>query len=225
MIRICDVLFSAAALALLAPLFLLVAIVLRFTGEGEVFFSQERIGANLRRFKVLKFVTMKKDSPNIGTGTLTVKNDPRILPIGKFLRDSKINELPQLLNILVGQMSLIGPRPLTSQTLPNIDEGRIQTIYAVKPGLSGVASVYFRDEESLLPEGDEGLEIYNKAVAPFKAELDEWFASRRTFRTYCALIVLTVAVIIKPSARQLLYYFFDDLPIAPEQLSDLQARR
>ena len=89
---------------------------LKFTGEGEIFFLQQRIGKNGEIFRLFKFATMLKDSPIKGTGTITVRNDPRILPVGNFLRKSKINELPQLLNILLGDMSIIGPRPLTKQT-------------------------------------------------------------------------------------------------------------
>ena len=88
-----------------------VAIVLRLTGEGEVFFLQERVGKDGKPFKLYKFATMLKNSPNMGTGTVTLKHDPRVLPVGRFLRKTKINELPQLLNILIGDMSVVGPRP------------------------------------------------------------------------------------------------------------------
>ena len=107
--RIFDIVFSTAALLFLSPLILPIVIVLRFSGEGEVFFLQERIGKNGKLFKLFKFATMLKDSPNLGTGTVTMKNDPRILPVGKFLRTTKNNELPQLLNIFLGDMSIIGP--------------------------------------------------------------------------------------------------------------------
>jgi len=96
MIRFFDILFSSIALAALSPLFIVVMIILRFTGEGEVFFRQNRVGKDGKKFEVIKFATMLKDSPNIGTGTVTVKHDPRILPFGKILRRAKINELPQL---------------------------------------------------------------------------------------------------------------------------------
>ena len=115
MIRFFDVLLSAITLLLLLPLFLPIVILLRFTGEGEIFFLQERIGKDGKKFELFKFATMLKNSPDIGTGTVTMKNDPRVLPLGRFLRKTKINELPQLLNIFFGDMSVIGPRPLTSQ--------------------------------------------------------------------------------------------------------------
>ena len=102
MIRFFDILFSGIALLILFPLLVPVSIILRLTSEGEVLFLQERIGKGGKKFKLFKFATMLKNSPNIGTGTVTMRNDPRVLPVGKLLRKTKINELPQLLNILIG---------------------------------------------------------------------------------------------------------------------------
>ena len=108
--RFFDVIFSGLALLVLSPLLVPIVLILMFSGEGEIFFFQERIGKDGKVFKLFKFATMLKDSPNIGTGTVTMKGDPRILPVGKFLRKTKINELPQLLNIFFGDMSVIGPQ-------------------------------------------------------------------------------------------------------------------
>ena len=107
--RLMDILLSSAALVVLCPLLFMTCIILRFTGEGEVFFYQTRIGFGGKRIKIIKFATMLKESPNIETGTVTLKNDPRVLPVGKLLRKAKINELPQLINVLRGEMSIIGP--------------------------------------------------------------------------------------------------------------------
>ena len=109
--RFIDLCFSSLGLIILLPLFLAVAILLKFTGEGDIFYLQERIGLNGKTFFIIKFATMLRNSPNIGSGTITSKNDSRILPVGKILRKTKINELPQLLNVLFGDMSIIGPRP------------------------------------------------------------------------------------------------------------------
>ena len=98
----------------------------------------------------LEFATMLKDSPNIGTGTITVQNDPRVLPIGKFLRKTKINELPQLINVFTGEMSLIGPRPLTSENFSMYPKEAQNTIKKMRPGLSRVGSIIFRNEETLI---------------------------------------------------------------------------
>ena len=126
--RFFDIIFSIFALLVFLPIFIIIILILKFTGEGEVFFLQERIGKGGKIFKLLKFATMLKDSPNIGTGTVTMKNDSRILPVGKFLRKTKINELPQLLNILFGDMSVIGPRPLTPQTFKSYSFNIQETI-------------------------------------------------------------------------------------------------
>ena len=132
--RLLDILFSLLALALLAPLLLVVSIILKFSGEGEVLFFQERIGQDGRVFQLFKFATMLKDSPNLGSGTVTMKGDERILPVGKFLRLSKINELPQLFNIFLGHMSVIGPRPLTAQTFGSYSLTAQETIKEFDPG-------------------------------------------------------------------------------------------
>ena len=114
--RLLDVFLSGIAIILLGPILAPIACVLKITGEGEVFYKQARVGKGGSSFGLIKFATMLKDSPSIGTGEITIKNDPRVLPLGKFLRKSKINELPQLWNIFIGDMSIVGPRPM----VPNL---------------------------------------------------------------------------------------------------------
>ena len=123
--RLLDILLSGIAILILSPLFLLIILILSITGEREIFFKQDRIGINKTNFGLLKFVTMLKNSENTGAGTVTLKNDYRVLPFGKFLRKTKLNELPQLFNILKGDMSVIGPRPLhqKQRDSTNIDSG------------------------------------------------------------------------------------------------------
>ena len=135
--RLLDVLLSGLALLVLSPLLVPVAIALRLTGEGEVFFIQQRVGRGGQPFGLYKFATMLKDSPNIGTGTVTVKGDPRVLPLGRLLRKTKINELPQLLNILKGDMSIIGPRPVVEKELAEYGN-RKDKFLSVRPGAMGL---------------------------------------------------------------------------------------
>ena len=135
--RSLDILLSGLALLVLSPLLVPVAIALRLTGEGEVFFIQQRVGRGGQPFGLYKFATMLKDSPNIGTGELTVHNDPRVLPVGRFLRKSKINELPQLINVLIGDMSIAGPRPQTPRCFAAFPPAMQDRIKQVRPGLSG----------------------------------------------------------------------------------------
>ena len=115
---------------------------------------------------LLKFATMLKDSPNIGTGTVTMKRDPRVLPFGRILRKTKVNELPQLLNILFGQMSLIGPRPLTKQTFGSYPKATQDVISAVSPGLSGIGSIVFRGEEEIMAGANASVDFYENVIAP-----------------------------------------------------------
>ena len=106
--RFLDIILSSIAIIILSPLLVPVMIILKLTGEGHIFYHQKRIGKNGELFNLYKFATMFKDSPNMTGGNITAKDDPRILPFGKFLRKHKINELPQIINVLLGDMSLIG---------------------------------------------------------------------------------------------------------------------
>ena len=218
--RFFDVVFSSLALAFLLPVLLPVIIILRLTGEGEVFFLQERVGKNGRKFKLMKFATMLKNSPSIGTGTVTMKDDPRVLPVGKVLRKTKINELPQLINIFVGEMSVIGPRPLTSQTFAAYSPETQDTVQAVRPGLSGIGSIIFRGEEEIMQGDLATLNFYGDVIAPYKGALEEWFVAHKGLYLYFATIVLTIWVIVVPS-RQLAWRVFSDLPEPPDVLKPL----
>ena len=191
---------------MLLPIF----VMLKFSAEGEVFFTQERIGKDGKIFKLLKFATMLKDSPNIGTGTVTMKEDPRVLPIGKFLSKTKINELPQLINVLRGDMSLIGPRPLTEQTFSAYTKDVAAIICSVRPGLSGVGSIVFRDEEKFLENAEDPLKTYFTQIAPLKGELERWFVERVSIKLYFYLIFATILVVMRPSA-DVLFRKYPDL--------------
>ena len=142
---------------------------LSITGERQVFYLQKRLGYKNKIFNIIKFATMLQNSPNIGTGLVTLRNDPRVTAVGKFLRISKLNELPQILNVIKGDMSIVGPRPLVDKTFNDYPENIRYKIYDSKPGITGIGSIIFRDEEYLLsnckipPE-----EYYEKVIAPYK---------------------------------------------------------
>jgi lipopolysaccharide/colanic/teichoic acid biosynthesis glycosyltransferase len=210
--RFFDILFSGLALILLSPLFLIVMIILKFTGEGEIFYVQPRVGKDGKLFNLLKFATMLKDSPNIGTQTVTIKNDPRVLPFGKFLRKSKINELPQLINILKGDMSIIGPRPQAKRCFLAFPKEVQEGIVRVKPGLSGIGSIVFRDEEKMLDNPSiDRLLFYDSVIAPYKGELERWYIKHQGIFTYFSLIFMTIWVVIKPQSK-VYKKVFSDLP-------------
>jgi len=218
--RFFDILFSLIALLLLSPLLVLIVITLRLTGEGEVFFLQERIGKSGKKFKLFKFATMLKNSPNIGTGTVTMRGDPRVLPVGTFLRKTKINELPQLLNIFFGDMSVVGPRPLTTQTFRAYSESSKDLIKQVRPGLSGVGSIIFRDEEDILHGTNASVNFYVNVIAPYKGKLEEWFVLNKSLYIYFIAIFLTAWTVLIPSTK-IAWRVFKDLPEPPEELKQV----
>ncbi len=216
--RLFDIVLSGFALLLLSPLLVPIAIALRLSGEGEVFFLQNRIGKGGHLFKLYKFATMLKDSPNLGTGTVTLKNDTRILPMGGFLRKTKINELPQLLNILRGDMSVVGPRPQTRRCFDAFPAASQAEIVKVRPGLSGIGSIVFRNEEDLMHEHDAAANFYDNVIMPYKGKLEEWYVANQGLRTYFATIFVTAWVVLFPDST-IAWRIFGDLPPPPEELA------
>lgn len=215
--RVFDVNFSLIALIILSPIFLIIMIVLRITGEGEIFFLQERVGKEKKMIKLFKFATMIKNSEQIGTGTVTIKDDPRVLPFGKFLRKSKINELPQLFNVLKGDMSVIGPRPQTIRCFDAFPQRSQDKIIKVRPGLSGIGSIIFRNEERMMSDNNDIEDFYDNSIMPYKGLLEEWYVKRLNLRLYFMLIILTITSIIF-SKSNLVWKFYDDLPKPPDVL-------
>jgi lipopolysaccharide/colanic/teichoic acid biosynthesis glycosyltransferase len=212
--RLLDILVSVITLIILIPLFIPIIIALKLTAEGEVFYFQERIGLNNSRFQIWKFATMLKNSMNMGTGSITLQNDYRVTPIGKFLRKTKINELPQIVNILKGDISLVGPRPLVTKTFSAYSEEIQSKIYNVKPGLTGIGSIIFRDEESIISavKDEDPHEFYKRVIAPYKGELEMWYQDHRSFFLDLQLIFMTAWVILFPESR-LYEKWFKDLPV------------
>jgi len=211
--RLLDIVASIAALIILLPFFIPIIIILKFTAEGEVFYFQERIGINNSRFQIWKFATMLKNSMDMGSGSITLQNDFRVTKIGVFLRKTKINELPQIINILKGDISLVGPRPLVDKTFSAYNEKVQSKIYNVKPGLTGIGSIIFRDEESIISavtdEDPHG--FYKRVIAPYKGELEMWYQDHRSLYLDFQLIFMTAWVILFPETR-LYEKWFKDLP-------------
>lgn len=218
--RVFDILFSGLALVTLSPILLTIMIILRLTGEGKVFYRQERVGRGGAMFGVWKFVTMLKNSPNIGSGTITLKDDPRVLPVGRFLRKTKLNEIAQLFNVLNGTMSIIGPRPQTPRCFGAFPARSQQAIASVPPGLSGIGSIVFRNEEDLLHAGVDPERLYDDVIMPFKGRLEEWYAQNRTLGTYFKLILLTGWVVVS-RRMHVIWRCFPDLPFPDNKLAPL----
>jgi lipopolysaccharide/colanic/teichoic acid biosynthesis glycosyltransferase len=220
--RFFDILFSGLALLVLAPLLVPVVVILRFTGEGEVFFRQNRMGLDGKEFGLLKFATMLKDSPNLGTGTITTRDDPRVLPFGKFLRATKINELPQLLNVLKGDMSVIGPRPQTRRCFDAFPDEYQEKIVQVRPGLSGPGAVVFRGEDEMMDDAESADAFYDDVIMPYKGALEAWYVDSAGVVLYFKLIALTCWVIVFPSSSTF-WRMFPDVPKPPEALMPYMA--
>lgn len=211
--RLLDIIISLITLIFILPVFIVIIFILRFSGEGEVFYFQDRIGLNNSRFKIWKFATMLKNSMNMGTGSITLKNDFRVTTIGKFLRKTKINELPQIINILKGDISLVGPRPLVTKTFQAYSKEVQSRIYNIKPGLTGIGSIIFRDEETIISSvKNEGPhQFYTRVIAPFKGELEMWYQKNCSLLIDFQLIFMTAWVIIFPKTR-LYEKWFKGLP-------------
>jgi lipopolysaccharide/colanic/teichoic acid biosynthesis glycosyltransferase len=217
--RFLDIVFSLVAMVILLPFMIPIMIGLKFTGEHYIFYLQPRVGRGGKDFMVFKFATMLKDSPNLPGGVLTQKNDPRILPMGNFLRKTKINELPQLINIFLGQMSFVGPRPQARRHYELYSLEVRARLDELRPGLTGIGSVVFRDEEAMLDKihGDRD-HFHDTVVAPYKGELEVWYTTHRGLGTYFELIMLTALAVLKPSSDAY-KRFFHDLPAPPPALA------
>jgi lipopolysaccharide/colanic/teichoic acid biosynthesis glycosyltransferase len=211
--RSLDIIISFLALVILTPILLPVVVILKLSAEGYVFYFQDRIGKDRVNFRIIKFATMLKDSPNLASGSITLSGDWRVTKPGKFLRKTKINELPQIINILIGDISLVGPRPLVAKTFSAYNEDVQSKIYNVKPGLTGIGSIIFRDEESIISAviDEDPHEFYKRIIAPYKGELEMWYQSNNSFFLDLQLIFMTAWVIFVPTSK-LYEKWFKDLP-------------
>jgi lipopolysaccharide/colanic/teichoic acid biosynthesis glycosyltransferase len=212
--RIIDVLLSLLALLVLLPLFIPIVVILLLTGEHKVFYLQTRVGYKNKDFKIIKFATMLSNSANMGSGSLTLKNDSRVLPFGSLLRKTKINELPQILNIIIGDLSIVGPRPQMQVDFEKYSDEVQKKIYNVRPGLTGIGSIIFRDEESLISlaaENENPHDFYKRVIAPYKGKLEIWYHSHRSVFLDSQLIFMTAWAIVYPETR-LYEKWFKDLP-------------
>ena len=148
--RLADLIIVFFVLLFTLWIFIPCILILWCTGEHYIWYQQKRVGFKNQRFNILKFATMLYNSPNMGTGSLTTRNDPRVLPFGKLLRKTKINELPQIFNVFAGSMSVVGPRPQMEIDFYRFPQEVQEHIYDSKPGITGIGSIVFRDEEYYL---------------------------------------------------------------------------
>ncbi len=216
--RLGDIIVALIVLFVVFVPFILIVLALKFSAEGEVFYRQSRIGRFGKPFGILKFATMLKDSPNMTTGHITVRRDPRVTPIGHYLRITKLNEFPQILNILGGTMSWVGPRPLVPRALAAYTDTGRESILTATPGITGIGSLAFRDEEGILERiGGDPSVVYQTIIAPHKEALELWYINHRSLVVDFKLVVLTaLAVVVPASAKP--EDWFEGLPPKPVAL-------
>jgi lipopolysaccharide/colanic/teichoic acid biosynthesis glycosyltransferase len=210
--RFFDIIFSLVALIILLPLFIPIIILLLLTGEHEVFFRQDRVGHYNKIFRIWKFATMLKNSPNMGSGDVTTRKDPRVTGVGRFLRISKLNELPQLINILTGDMSFVGPRPLMKVGFDRYTDEMKAKVYLAQPGLTGIGSIVFRDEELIITKSSlPPHECYRQVILPYKGAVEVWYQQHISFYTDFMILFLTAWSIVSPNSN-LVHKVFPSLP-------------
>lgn len=191
--RCLDILAALLGLLISSPLFLVTAILIKYDSRGPVFFRGARVGRDGILFFILKFRTMTADAAQQGAG-ITTRNDPRITRVGRALRKSKLDELPQLWNVLRGEMSLVGPRPEDPRYVEYYTPAQ-RKVLTVPPGITGVASLAFRNEQEML-EGAAWQEKYIREILPAKLELELAYLERRTFWSDLEILARTVLALL-----------------------------
>ncbi len=211
-----DILVAGGLLVLTAPLFAIIA-VLNWAATRRVFYAQFRIGRDLTPFVIVKFQTMVDGAAD--ATTVTTRGDRRIMPLGRVLRALKLDELPQLVNVLRGEMSLVGPRPLSPNEVAAIPPTLARRVYASRPGMTGIATLAFMDEERILAAATDPEGTYFATVLPRKIALEVAYAQRRTWLTDLAILALTPlagisGVVGRAAVARLVPTWSADIPIS-----------
>lgn len=214
--RFFDFIFALIMVIAVTPFMLPIVIGLLLTGEHDIFYFQKRVGFKNKIFEIIKFATMLKNSPNMKGGAITTTRDPRILPMGGFLRKTKINELPQLLNVLKGDMSFVGPRPVMKEaSFDHYPKDVQKVIFNVKPGITGIGSIVFRDEEALITKvkeaGNDPMHFYTKIIYPYKGEIEKWYQANQSFFLDFSILICTAWVILFPKS-DIIFKLFPGIP-------------
>ncbi len=196
MIRLFDLLISILVLIISMPILIVVALLIKTSSKGPIFYMQTRAGRFEKPFKLLKFRTMKPNSDGV---KITVgEKDPRITKIGTYLRKYKLDELPQLINVIKGDMSLVGPRPEVFDYVNTYTEEQKKVLH-IRPGITDRASIVFSNENALLAEQANPIEYYKKVIIPEKIKLNQSFIHQPTLRHYFSILFLTLRKILSTS--------------------------
>jgi len=193
--RILDVVGSALGLVLLLPVLAIVAVIIKLDSPGPIFFRQERVGLRGRSFRIFKFRSMVVDAARAGTA-LTVRADPRITRAGMFLRSSKLDELPQFINVLAGDMSIVGPRPEVPEFMKFYTPDQRAVILSMRPGITDYAAILFRDESSLLDRERDPIDVYRREIIPAKFAYYERYSREISVLNDLRIILATVLLLV-----------------------------
>ena len=198
--RLFDCIVAAAGLLVLSPLFMALAVAIKLDSQGPVWFRQERVGQGGRRFFIHKFRTMVADAPARGL-SITVGQDPRITRVGQWLRRHKLDELPQLIDVVMGHMSLVGPRPEVPRYLPWYPEDLKERVLSVRPGITDPVSLKFLDESSLLAQARDPEKEYCEVILPMKLREAARYADQATLWTDLKIIGATLKRLVYRGPR------------------------
>ena len=197
--RIFDIIFSFFWLIILSPVLLLVGVLIKFEDGGKVFYRGVRVGLNGKEFKTFKFRTMVMNAERIG-GPSTSDDDPRITKIGKFIRKYKLDELPQLIDVLRGTMSFVGPRPeVPSETATYTEEEK--KVFTVRPGITDWASIEYHNEGEILKGEVDPHEAYREKIRPGKLRLQRKYVSERSLTTDIRILATTLVTLARTRGR------------------------
>src|SRR5712692_2131438 len=221
--RALDLAVSSAALALGAPLLLLIGGAIKLTSSGPILFLQERVGRGGRRFRIWKFRTMVDGAPGQGPA-ITASGDPRVTRLGHWLRRSKLDELPQLVNVWLGDMSLVGPRPEVPRYVESYS-AEDRSVLSIRPGITDLASIVFRDEESVLAQYPDRERAYVEVLLPRKLALGRKYLRQQKFTGDIALLLRTLLVVVRPRRRQRAAGRLAATPVADAALIELPATK
>lgn len=193
--RLFDIIASFVGIIIFLPIMIALGLIIKMTSEGPMLFKQRRLTKNMKEFTILKFRSMRTDFDKEAKGIQVKGNSNAITPIGKFIRKSKLDELPQLFNILIGDMSFIGPRPELPRRLKYYSE-EDKKIFLVRSGISSPASIVFSDEEYLMNQVKDPEKFYLEQIMPYKIKLNLYYVKTRNFWNDIFLIIATFLKII-----------------------------
>ena len=217
-LRVLDVAVSTIGIVMTSPILLAVTFLLHLHYPYRVLFRQDRIGYGGRSFKILKLVTMVPNAEHLPGGGITFERDPRILPLGRILRKTKINELTQLVNVLRGDMGIVGPRPTTLLGFSKYPKAAQDKLVQMRPGITGIASIILYNEEELLSSVDEDRQRYHdEVIKPYKVEIEHWYLKNQSLRLYIEVVIATILTLVDGAPR--LFSWWHNLPQPPTELT------